>query len=236
VLGSPEHCVKASLRSPLMLAKVALVDPELTFDLPPAMTATTGLDALTQLIEPYVSIRANAMTDLCCVEGMRCVRDSIEAAFRNGRDAEARESMAYASLLGGLSLANAGLGVVHGFAAPIGGQFEAPHGAVCAAVLPHGMAVNIRALRERAPGGDGLRRYTEVARILTGDPRAKAEDGAAWASELCRRLEVPALRAYGISEEHLTDLVAKASNASSMKANPLPLTPAELAQVATASL
>ncbi len=236
VLGSAEHGVKASLRSPLMLAKVALVDSELTFDLPPAITATTGLDALTQLIEPFVSIRANAMTDLFCTEGMRLVRESLQVAYRDGQNRTAREAMAYASLLGGLSLANAGLGVVHGFAAPIGGQFDAPHGAVCAAVLPHGMAMNIRALRQRDPDGEGLRRYHAVARILTGNPQAEAEEGAAWAAALCRRLEVPALRTYGIREEHIANLAAKAAKASSMKANPLPLTAAELSEVAYAAL
>ena len=236
VLGSPEHAVKASLRSPLMLAKVALVDPELTLDLPPAVTATTGLDALTQLIEPYVSSRANALTDLYCLEGMRQAREALPTAFHNGRDKAAREAMSYASLLGGLSLANAGLGVVHGFAAPIGGQFNAPHGGVCAAVLPHGMSANIRALRERSPQADTLRRYTEVARILTGDPHAEAEAGAAWAADLVRRLDVPPLRAYGIGPEHVSEIVAKAVQASSMKANPLPLTTDELTAVLTAAL
>jgi alcohol dehydrogenase class IV len=168
VLGSPEHGVKASLRSPLMLAKTAIIDPELTYDLPPALTASTGLDALTQLIEPYVSARANAMVDLFCVEGMRRVAASLRRAYHDGNHPEARESMSFASLLGGLSLANAGLGVVHGFAAPVGGMFEAPHGAVCAAILPHGMAVNIRALGQRAPDSIALARYREIAKILTG--------------------------------------------------------------------
>ena len=169
VLASPEHRVKVSLRSPWMLPRLALVDPELTCRLPPAITASTGLDALTQLIEPYVSVRANPMTDLFCVEGMRRAARSLGRAFANGSDAEARADMSLASLLGGLALANAGLGVVHGFAAPIGGMFDAPHGAVCAALLPHGMEVNIRALRARAPGSEPLGRYRTVARLLTGN-------------------------------------------------------------------
>jgi len=146
VLASPEHRVKASLRSPWMLPRLAVVDPELTFDLPPAITASTGLDALTQLIEPYVSVRANPMTDMFCLEGMGRAARSLGRAYADGHDAAARTDMSLASLLGGLALANAGLGVVHGFAAPIGGAFEAPHGAVCAALLPHGMDANIRAL------------------------------------------------------------------------------------------
>ena len=143
VLGSPEQGVKVSLRSPLMLPRAAIVDPELTLGLPPAITASTGLDALTQLIEPYVSSRANPFTDSLCLDGIRCASMSLSRAYTEGRDVEARTGMAYASLLGGLALANAGLGVVHGLAAPIGGMFDAPHGAVCAAILPAGMRTNI---------------------------------------------------------------------------------------------
>ena len=125
VLASPEHKVKVSLRSPLMLARVAVVDPELTYDLPPALTASTGLDALTQLIEPYVCSRANPMTDGLCVEGIRRAARSLRVAFGDGQNKSAREDMAVASLFGGLALANAGLGAVHGFAGPIGGMFSA---------------------------------------------------------------------------------------------------------------
>lgn len=223
VLYSPEHGVKASLRSPWMLPRVAAVDPGLTLQLPPAITASTGLDALTQLIEPYVSIRANAMTDLFCREGMRRAAGALVAAFENGSDPNAREAMSLASLLGGLSLANAGLGVVHGFAAPVGGMFDAPHGAICAALLPLGMEINIRALRAGSAGGDVLRRYAEVARILTGDPEAEPEAGAAWVRELCDRLEIPPLRAYGVTRDSVSELVEKAAKASSMKGNPVVL-------------
>src|SRR5215213_8761925 len=147
VLHSPEHQVKVSLRSPLMLPRVALVDPELTFDLPPALTASTGMDALTQLIEPFVSKRSNPMTDALCREGLSRVARSLRRAVENGRDTNARHDMALGSLFGGLALANAGLGAVHGFAGPIGGMFSAPHGAVCAALLPFVMAANLKALR-----------------------------------------------------------------------------------------
>ncbi len=147
VLASPEHGVKASMRSPMMLPRVALIDPELTYALPPAVTANTGLDALTQLIEPYVSARANPLTDALCVEGIGRAAGALGRAYRDGTDSEARRDMALASLFGGLALANAGLGVVHGFAAPLGGSWNAPHGALCAALLPHGMAANIAALR-----------------------------------------------------------------------------------------
>ncbi len=228
VLASPEHKLKVSLRSPLMLPKAAVVDPELTRDLPPALTASTGLDALTQLIEPFVCTRANAMTDGFCAEGIRRAARSLRAAFADGHDASAREDMAAASLLGGLALANAGLGAVHGFAGPIGGGFPAPHGAVCAALLPHVMAANLAALRQRAPGDGALRRYDELARWLTGQAGATAEDGVNRVRELTGDLRIEPLGVYGIREEHVADLAAKAANASSMKANPIALTPEEL--------
>ena len=231
VLASPEHKVKVSLRSPLMLAKVAVVDPELTYDLPSALTASTGLDALTQLIEPFVCNRANPMTDGLCIEGLRRAARSLRIAFSKGQDKDAREDMAVASLFGGLALSNAGLGAVHGFAGPIGGSFPAPHGAICAALLPHVMAMNLRALRQRDPNGVALYRYEEAARWLAGDMKAKADDGLKWVRALVLDLKVPRLGSFGIQREHFPDLVAKAANASSMKANPIVLTPEELTEI-----
>jgi alcohol dehydrogenase class IV len=236
VLASAEHQVKVSLRSPLMLARLAVVDPELTLELPPAVTASTGLDALTQLIEPYVSIRANPLTDGFCLEGLRRVSRSLRPAYHCGRDITARESMSLASLLGGLALANAGLGVVHGFAAPVGGMFDAPHGAICAALLPHGMAINIRGSRARAPQGETLHRYEAVARLLTGRPDAVPEDGVEWVRQLCRELQIPPLSSYGIQEKDVPTLVEKASRANSTKGNPLTLTMDELREVLTFAL
>jgi alcohol dehydrogenase class IV len=231
VLASPEHGVKVSLRSPIMLPRVAVIDPELTYDLPPAITASTGLDALTQLIEPYVCSRANPMTDALCVEGIRRAARSLRAAFADGRNAAARADMAVASLFGGLALANAGLGAVHGFAGPIGGQFPAPHGAVCATLLPHVMEANLRALRQRQPAAETLRRYEEVARLVTGNASATADAGVEWVRELVADLGIPSLGHYGLKREHIAALVEKASHASSMKANPIPLTPDELGGV-----
>jgi alcohol dehydrogenase class IV len=234
VLASPQHRAKASLRSPSMLPRLAVVDPELTYHLPPALTASTGLDALTQLIEPYVSIRANPMTDQFCVEGMRRAAGALPRVWENGGDREARCAMAWASLLGGMALANAGLGAVHGFAAPLGGMFPAPHGAVCAALLPHAMAVNLRALRARSP--EKLIRYDEVARLLTGRPHATAPDGVTWIADLCQKLEIPPLRTYGVGESDLPVLVEKAAQASSMKGNPIVLTEEELREIVSLSL
>ncbi len=231
VLGSPEHGVKASLRSPMMLPRVAIVDPLLTVGLPPAITASTGLDALTQLIEPYVCLKANPMTDALCLDGLGQVKKSLAKAYEDGADAAARAGMSYASLLAGLALANAGLGVVHGFAAPIGGMFQAPHGAVCAAILPWGIDANLRAIRARDPENPALDRYREIARLLTGDPEAIPEDTAEWTRQLVRRLGIPPLREYGMASANIPDVAAKAARASSMKANPVELNAAELKQI-----
>jgi alcohol dehydrogenase class IV len=229
VLGSPEHKVKISLRSPLMLPRVALVDPELTYDLPPDVTASTGLDALTQLIESFVSVRANPMTDTLCREGICRTARSLRRVYENGHDLAAREDMSLAALFSGLALANAGLGAVHGFAAPIGGMFPAPHGAVCATLLPHVMEINLRAARSR--GSATLQRFDEVARILTGNGRATADEGVAWVRQTCRAMKIQPLSSYGVTPADFPVLVEKAAVASSMRGNPITLTPGELREI-----
>jgi alcohol dehydrogenase class IV len=236
VLSSPEHGIKASLRSPVMLPRVALVDPELTYGLPPAITASTGLDALTQLIEPYVSARASPLVDPICIDGMSRAALALRRAYQDGADHDARHEMSLASLFGGLALANAGLGVIHGLASPLGGSWNAPHGALCAALLPHGMAANVAALRARAPQHPALERYAGVAHLLTGRNDATADEGIEWVRTLCAELDVPPLRSWGITEEDLPAVAAKAARASSMQANPLPLTSDEILAVLTAAL
>jgi alcohol dehydrogenase class IV len=236
VLGVPERQIKVSLRSPLLLPHLAVVDPELTLGLPPAITARTGLDALTQLIEAYVSIRSNPVTDGFCVRGIPLAARSLRRAFHHGHESEARHDMSLAALLSGLALANASLGVVHGFAAPLGGRFPAPHGAICAAILPYGMEINLRALRARDPQSIALRRYQEVGRMLTGWPGATAEDGITWTREICQELEIPPLKTYGMGEQDVPALIAEAAKASSMKGNPLALTPEELGEVLTRAM
>jgi len=217
VLGSPEYKVKASLRSPLMLPRVALIDPDLTAGLPPAVRAATALDALTQLIEPYVCNRANPITDTLCLDGLRQAARCLPRLY----EPESRTGMSYASLLGGLALANAGLGAVHGFAAPIGGMFNAPHGAICAALLPHVMRANLNATD----------RYQEIAAILTGSVKAKADEGVQWVQDLVETLTIPGLKTHGIKESDLDSIADKASKASSMKANPLTLTHVQLTDI-----
>ncbi len=231
VLMSPEHGIKASLRSAHMLPRVALVDPELTHTMPPAVTASTGLDALTQLIEPFVSMRATPMTDALCRDGIPRVIRSLAIAYRDGANAAAREDMAFASLLGGLALGNAGLGAVHGFAGVPGGMFPAPHGAACAALLPHVTAVNLEALRQRAPEDVALARYTELTRMLTTGADTNAVAAVAFLREMVGDLGIPGLGAYGVRREDFATIVARTKAASSTKANPIVLTDAELAEV-----
>jgi alcohol dehydrogenase class IV len=231
VLASAEHGVKASLRHDSMLPAVALVDPALTLSMPPAVTAATGLDAFTQCLEPFVSCQHNPLTDALALAGMKRGARALRQAFRDGANLAAREDMALCSLFGGLALANAKLGAVHGFAAPIGGQFAAPHGAVCARLLPLVMETNVAALRARAPHSPLLARFQEIAQLLTGSQSASIEDGVAFVTELTRELAIPPLSSYGMTFGQIPSLVAKTAVASSTKGNPLVLTTAELTQV-----
>ncbi|HEY3473554.1 MAG TPA: iron-containing alcohol dehydrogenase [Anaerolineales bacterium] len=233
VLESPEQSVKVSLRSPLMMPRLALVDPELTYNLPPEITATSGLDALTQLIEPFVSIKSNPMTDALCREGMAHAARSFRRAYENGSDQKAREGMSIASLFGGLALANAALGAVHGFAGPLGGMLHAPHGALCARLLPLVMKANIKALETRQPAHPALGRYLEIAQILTGEKDATALDGAVWVRELVDELKIPRLSTYGMGPEDfaLREAVQKTQNANSFKGNPIVLDERELTEI-----
>ena len=235
VIGSPEHGAKASMRSLSMIPEIALVDPELTHGVPRDVTAATGLDALTQLIEPFTSIRANPMVDALCRDGIPRAARSLRRAWENGSDSAARSDMALASLLGGYALANAALGIVHGFAGVIGGMFPAPHGAVCAALLPHAMAFNLAALRARDPHGPGLARYDEVAQLLTGRVDARSDDGVEWMSGLVGDLGIPALPAWGPIAAAIPEVVGRAATAGGTLANAIRLTPDEMSGLLLAS-
>lgn len=236
VLAVPEQRIKVSLRSPHLLPRLALVDPLLTHSLPPHVTASTGLDALTQLIEPFVSSRANPLADALCREGLARAARSLRRAYTHGDDAAARQDMALASLLGGLALANAGLGAVHGIASVVGGMFAAPHGAVCARLLTSVMSINLRALQRRQPQSTTMARYTEIARIVTGAATSGADDGIAWVQALCRDLAIPPLSAYGLSAADLPAIVEKSLFASSSKANPMTLTAEEMTEAVARAL
>ena len=236
VLSVPDQRVKVSMRSPYLLPRLAIVDPLLTHSMPPALTASTGLDALTQLAEAFVSNKANPLTDSLCREGLQRAACSLRRAFENGDDAEARQDMALASLFSGLALANAKLGAVHGFAGPLGGMIDIPHGVVCGKLLPFVTEANVRTLQDREPDAPALARYDEIARLLTGNSDAKAPDAVAWTHDLCAALQLPGLRQFGLTEAHLPQAVAKAANASSMKGNPIQLTDDELQAILTKAL
>ena len=230
VLTSQEHKVKVSLRSPTMLPDLAIVDPELTYSMPPSLTASTGLDALTQVLEPFVSVKSNPLTDIICIEGLKRAARSLHRAFKDGSDTKAREDMAIVSLFGGLTLANSKLGAVHGIAGPMGGMFPVPHGVICARLLPFVVEVNVRAL-QRHNSQQYLLRYDQVAQVLTGKSNAKAEEGIARIHDLCDALDIPGLSDFGITEDHFPDLIARSKKASSMKGNPVNLTDEELTEI-----
>ncbi len=231
VLASPIHRVKASLRSPLMIPRVALVDPQLTLSCPPPVTAASGLDALTQCLEPFVSVRANPLTDGLAREGLRRAAAGLRAAYADGTDLAARSDMAICSLLGGIALANAKLGAVHGLAGVIGGTADVPHGMACAALLAPVMQANVRALRSQTPGRPALARYAEAARLLTGNPSASIDDGLAWIRETVTLLGVPRLASCGLRPQDADDNAAKAARSSSMQGNPVSLPHADLVAI-----
>jgi alcohol dehydrogenase class IV len=206
-----------------MIPRVALVDPLLTVDCPAPVTAASGLDALTQCLEPYVSVRANPVTDGLAAEGLRRAARGLRRAYADGSDTAARADMAACALLGGMALANAKLGAVHGFAGVIGGMLDVPHGIACAALLAPVVEANVRRLRADRPDHPALGRYRAVATLLTGDPNAGIADGLDWIRETLRLLDVPGLAAYGLRPEHSDEIVANTARASSTQGNPVPL-------------
>ena len=231
VLGVPEQQVKVSMRSEWMLPSLAVVDPELTYSMPPSLTASTGLDALTQLMEAYVCNKANPLTDAICRDGLERAGRSLQNAYKDGSNTAAREDMSLASLFSGLALANAGLGAVHGFAGPLGGMISATHGVICARLLPFVTQANVRALQSRAAHSPALARYDEIAHVLTGKAASRADDGVAWLQQLCAELKVPPLRRFGLKEQDFPVIVEKAKKSSSMKGNPIELADDELMEI-----
>jgi len=232
VLGVPESGLKISMRSEKMLPQLALIDPELTYSLPPDVTASTGMDALTQLIEAFVSNRANPMIDALCRDGIYRIARSLRDAYWNGEDS-ARQDMCLGSLFGGLALANAKLGADHGLAGVLGGRYSAPHGSVCARLLPEVMQVNIHALLQRDPQNPSIPKYREIACLVTQNQDATIEDGIRWVKGLCEELGIQSLSNYGIKIEDYQEIITHAQKASSMQGNPIKLTQAELSEILT---
>jgi len=229
--------IKASLRSPLLLPKLAVVDPDLLVGVPKPAIAASGMDALSQLIEPLLSQRAHPFTDALAREGIRRSARSLRRAHQEGmEDPDVREDLAIASLFSGMCLANSGLGAVHGLAAAAGARLSAPHGAVCAAVLTAAMEVNLRALRERAPDHPALQRIAEVASLLTGRLEASPEDAIAWLAELTAAMSIPGLASYGLNQDAIATVVTAAQRASSMRGNPIELSDQEVTEIVTRAL
>lgn len=220
VVLSPEHRVKVSMRSPMMIPTLAIIDPELTYSMPAAVTASTGMDALTQCIEPYVSKKSNPLTDGIAIQGIKAAARSLLGAYKDGKNKNAREDMAFASLCGGLALANSGLGVVHGFAGVLGGMYAAPHGEICASLLAAGMKYNVEALKSMPGKQEILARYGEIAQWLTGNPKASIDEGIKWVKTLTEQLSIKGLKDVGVKEEDFDVIIDQSLVSSSMQKNP----------------
>lgn len=223
---------KKSFRDDKLVAEWAIVDPDLLASCPPSIIAANGMDAFTQLLESYLSTRANPLTDTLALAGMVAVRDSLLPWYEGGGDTAAhRSSMAYAALLSGITLAQVGLGSVHGLAAPLGAFFLIPHGVACGTLVAEATRVNLAALQERDPAGPGLARYAQAGRLLAGehlDDEGARAGLLAILAEWSDRLSIPRLGHYGVAEADVARIVAH-SRGSSMKTNPIVLTDAEIA-------
>jgi alcohol dehydrogenase class IV len=230
VLTSRADRQKVSLRHQSMLARLAIVDPLMTVSCPPTLTAACGLDALTQCIEPFVSRFANPLTDAIALSGIRRGAASLQTAFDDSSDIDARTNVAWMSVAGGIALANAKLGVVHGLAGPLGGTFSAAHGDLCGALLPSAFDVNARAAAARG-GSEIVKRFDAVAQAVTGDDKAVALDGAAWLADLVSSLGVKPLGDAGVTSASFDDLIERSLVSSSMAGNPVDLTEDELREV-----
>lgn len=239
VIGLPDMGRKVSLRDDRMLARLAIVDPALTDDCPAGVTLASGLDAITQVIEPFVSARAtpfvDALTRPAMAQGMGALMRLMQ-----GQDAAARDALAYVSLTGGIALANAGLGAVHGFAGVVGGMTGAAHGAICAALLPAVLAENRRQAAVWAAKGDAAGAaaearldlvFAELAGVLGGRPADAPDRLAEWT----QGAGVPRLGALGLDAADHPAVVRAAMGASSMKGNPIPLTEAQLLSILAAA-
>jgi alcohol dehydrogenase class IV len=233
VISHVEKQYKASLRSPHLLPRMALVDAELGLHVRPEITARAGLDALTQLIEAYTSQGANPLTDALALRGIECVARSLRQAYAHGDDLDAREEMALAALLSGICLNNAGLGAVHGFASPLGARFPVPHGVVCGVLLPHVLVANLAELERTRPAGAVWEKYKAVAGIV--NPGSAPQACVAWTKDLVAEFKLPGLAHYGLTEKDIPELVAAAQKSNSMRYNPVALSGEVLAGILRAA-
>jgi alcohol dehydrogenase len=226
---------KKSFRDDTLIAEYAIVDPDLLATCPPALIAANGMDAFTQLLEAYVSSRANPVTDALALAGLEAARDGLFAWYEGGEGAPAgREKMALAALLSGVCLAQTGLGSVHGLAQPLGSFFPIPHGVVCGTLVAAATRVNIEAMQAREPENPALAKYAIAGRLIGGNPKASDVSaresllGTLW--EWTRLLNPPCLSALGVAEADFAPIVAH-SRGSSMKTNPVALSDAEIERI-----
>lgn len=221
VLRSAQEQVKVSLRSPEMLADLAIVDPTFTYGMDPVMSGYCGMDAFSHLMEAYVCGDPNPLTDMVCEEGLRRLSGSLLAACEDD-DPRARSDMSFAAMLGGMALANGKLGAAHGLASALGGRLDAPHGLITAQLIPFVMQENVLAARE-AGRTDVLDRYRQLACILTGRINAEIIDGILWARRTLKRLNLPTLSSYGLCDMMFDEVAEDALRSNAIKGNPLPL-------------
>ncbi|MBI4755891.1 MAG: iron-containing alcohol dehydrogenase [Betaproteobacteria bacterium] len=231
---------KKSFRDDQLVARWAVVDPDLLATCPPDLIAADGMDAFTQLLESFVSGRANPFTDALALSGLASVRDGLLAWHEGGAAAsQGRAHMAYAALLSGICLAQTGLGAVHGLASPLGAFFPIPHGVVCGTLVEACTRANIDAMLAREPDNAALARYAQAGRLLR--PRTHLDDGAARGvllatlADWTRRLELPRLSAFGMCTGDIPRVVENCRG-SSMKTNPVLLSDAEVARILKARL
>jgi len=225
---------KKSFRDEQLVPEYAIIDPDLLKSCPKNLIAANGMDALTQLMESYVSSNANPITDAMALSGIAAVRDSLADWFQGNNSDENRSRMAYASLLSGINLAQTGLGSVHGLASPLGAFFPIPHGIVCGTLVAQATAINIQAMQERDNKNIGLKKYADIGHVflddssLTDDDAHKGLIDALF--ELTSQMDLPLLKEYGVRIEHLEHIVGN-SRGSSMKTNPIVLTDDEIRNI-----
>ncbi|MCX7092972.1 MAG: iron-containing alcohol dehydrogenase [Methylobacter sp.] len=227
---------KKSFRDECLIPEYAIIDPDLLTTCPPELVAADGMDAFTQLLESYVSLKANPFIDALAWSGMTAVKEGFFAAWQ-GNEPEAglgRAAMAYAALLSGITLAQVGLGSVHGLASPLGAFFPIPHGVVCGTLVSVATEINITAMQQREPQNPALAKYAQVGRLLTG--RDDLDDTGAHSALIAlladwsEQLQLPRLNGYGISADDFPMIIAN-SRGSSMLTNPIVLTDREIREI-----